>query len=285
MQYLSLPRLGATATSLALVGLALVGLALVGLALTPASSFATPVSYGNRIGTTVDYLDIADETMTAGDPDSLFGAPTIAGDSLDFNPSGFKAESSGATLPDITDSRLTFMIKAHADSAIDSILLTEAGDTTLQRALGVADDAETEVTAAIFIDILEINHTTVANQINVTGTMDFTPSLGDYSLVADGGGSDSYFTQWTGSFFREFAPILLTNGFDPTVDQVTKISVSLDNTLTARSAALSSAFIAKKDADTSALTVDVNKDVVPEPTTALLALCGLLAMAGSRRRS
>jgi hypothetical protein len=61
---------------------------------------------------------------------------------------------------------------------------------------------------------------------------------------------------------------------------VTKISVNMDNILTAASLANSSAVIAKKDADGLVVTVNI-----PEPASSLLACTGLalLALFGRRR--
>jgi hypothetical protein len=60
---------------------------------------------------------------------------------------------------------------------------------------------------------------------------------------------------------------------------VTKISVNIDNILTAASQDGSTALIAKKDADGLVVTVNV-----PEPASCLLACTGLMLAALFRRR-
>ena len=51
------------------------------------------VMYPDKIGATVDYTSIEEETLlsTSGKGDGLFGEPNISGDSLDFDPIGFAA--------------------------------------------------------------------------------------------------------------------------------------------------------------------------------------------------
>lgn len=234
--------------------------------------------HGDYSGTTVDFIGVTEDTNT-GDTLPLFGAPIVSGDSLDFNPVGFSASSSGGGAPDFTDGQLTFMIVAKDGNVIDSLFFSEAGDTSLGRGLGSLDDAETEVTADIFIDILEVDGVPI-NQINVSGAMTFTPSGGSYSLSGDGGGASSFQTAWSGSYFIDFLPVLTANGI---TGDVTKVSVNLDNTLRAASATGSSAFIAKKDFDGVSITSNPDQNMIPEPATVTLAALGMLAFAGWRR--
>ncbi|QDS96974.1 PEP-CTERM sorting domain-containing protein [Adhaeretor mobilis] len=263
-------------------GVLFAGTVLLSLASSPASSQAAPVPYGDFSATTVDYLAVTEETLltTSGKPDGLFGAPTVAGDSLDFDPIGFSASSTGGGPSDILDVQLKFMIQAKDGNVIESIFLSEAGDTTLDNGFS-SDDALSRVTANVFIDILEVDGVGVGG-ISVMGDMEFTPSDGDYQLSVDNPGGSSYNSGWSGKFFREFGPILADNGL---TGKVTKISVALDNTLTATSASGSTAFIAKKDSDGVVITTNPDKNEVPEPTSLVLALGGLLALAGARRRS
>jgi len=249
----------------------------VALALAATQANAAMV-YGNYPGATVDYIDVTEDTNT-GDTLPLFGAPVVSGDSLDFDPVGFSASSSGGGAPDFTDGQLSFMIQAKDGNSIDSLFFSEAGDTSLGRGLGSLDDAETEVTADIFIDILEVDGVPI-NQINVVGALTFTPSGGSYSLSSDGGGSSSYQTAWSGSYFVDFLPVLTSNSIQ---GKVTKVSVNLDNTLRAASATGSSAFIAKKDFDGVSITSNPDQNMIPEPGTVTLAVLGMLAIAGWSR--
>lgn len=243
-----------------------------------ATTFAAPINHGNFSGDTVDYLDVTEDTST-GDPLPLFGVPTVSGDSLDFNPVGFSANSSGGGAPDQTDGQLSMMIQAKAGKVINSLLFSEAGDTSLARALGTLDDAVTSVTADIFIDILETTLGPIT-PINVPGAMTFTPSNGDYQLSVDGAGNPTFNTAWTGSAFFDLDAVLLANGV---LGEVTKVNVNIDNSLTASSAANSSAFIAKKDFDGVSITANPDPSKIPEPSSVLLALGGIAAVAAGRR--
>lgn len=252
------------------------------LVATLADNLQAAVMHGDFPATTVDFLDVTEETLlsTSGKGDGLFGAPTVAGDSLDFDPIGFSASSTGGGPSDLLDVQLKFMIQAKDGNAITSILLTEAGDTTLDNGFS-SDDALTRVTANVFVDILEINGVGVSG-VDFTGDMEFMPSDGDYQLSVDNPGGSSLNTSWTGSFFRELGPILAANSL---TGNVTKVAVTLDNTLTATSDTGSTAFIAKKDTDGIVITVNPDEMEIPEPSSLLLAVGSLLVLAGARRRA
>ena len=99
------------------------------------STFSASISHAGAYGDfssptgTVSFLNVSDLN-------DLYGMPTVSGNSLDFSPNTFEAECSLSpgcppTPHTVTDT-LTFQIDADAGNFIDSILLTEAGDTTLQ---------------------------------------------------------------------------------------------------------------------------------------------------------
>ena len=255
-------------------GTAIVCLSILGLAFSPAVLHAVPINHGDFSGTTVDFLDVTEDSNTPGDVPPLFGAPTVTGDSLDFNPIGFSASASGASGVDQTDGQLSFMIVAKSGKGIQTITLSEAGDTGLA---GFGTDTTfTEVKANVFVDIVEVDNVAVA-PINIIDSMTFMPSGGDFGLATDGGGGPTFNSTWTGGVLIDVGSLVPPNSV------VTKVKVNLDNTLTALSEDGTSAFIAKKDFDGLVITVD--EMVIPEPTTALLALSGMLALTCSRRRS
>jgi hypothetical protein len=131
------------------------------------------------------------------------------------------------------------------------------------------------VTATIFVEINELNGVVIA-PINVPAqAMVFTPSGGDYQLSVDGTGPGSYTFDFSGAVFIDLGPYV------PFGSTPTKISVTLDNTLTALSQDGTTAFIQKKDFDGVSITVDTFD--IPEPTTAFLALLSLVALSGTRR--
>jgi hypothetical protein len=243
-------------------------LALFGLVVFTASAVnAAPIVYGNFPGTTIDYLGVQEESSS--DPGSgLFGSPTVAGDAMDFNPQAFAASSSGLD-SDVTDSNLQFMVKAHKNQAINVISFSEAGDTTLT---GLAGEAQTTVGAIINVEIQEVLLAGIPTAVSINLpqiTMPFAPK-DNFKLSVDGAGTKG----WTG-----IVPInLIPYGI------VTKIGISLDNTLTAASLQGTSAFIQKKDAD--ALVVTVTTGEIPEPGSMVIAIVAALfgtAVFGRRK--
>ncbi len=209
---------------------------------------------------------------------SRFGAPqSITGNTIDFDPQGFVAQSDNGEGAATVDSQLNFMVVAQSGKVIDNIQFSEAGDTTLNGS-PVADFAVTTVTNSIFIDIVEIDGSPVTQSLNINTGMVFTPSDGDYVLSIDGSPiTFTYNTIWTGFAEIDINQFLIDQGID-FVNGATKLSIALDNTLTANSIAGTSAFIAKKDFD--GLTVTTN---IPEPSSAILVLLAISGAAVARR--
>ncbi len=237
---------------------------------------ATPINRGSFVGTNVIYADVIEDSATdpalvqPGPLGGLFGEPTVSGDSLDFNPKGFAATATNGGV-DQTDSNLQFMVVAKPGKAVSSIAFTERGDTTLS---GFSGDAFTSVSATIFVEISEVDG--VPADINIPSvSMLFTPSGGTYLLSVDGSGP-LYQTDWQGSAFIDIGPFL------PVGANATKVSVSLDNTLIALSQTGTTAFIQKKDFDGVTITVETND--IPEPTSIALAVLCLSLMTTQRRR-
>jgi hypothetical protein len=237
---------------------------------------AAPINYGNFAGVTVDYLNVTEDANSAGDAPPLFGAPSVSGDSLDFDPVGFNASATGAAGIDVTDGNLSFTIKAKAGYAIDMVSLSEAGDTTLA---GFGTDGTfTSVTAIGVINIDEVDGVGIAT-IAVPFSLTFTPSGGTFGLASDGGGGPLVSEGWSGSLLQNIEQELIDENVSFTLG-ATQISINLDNTLTARSEAGTFALIAKKDFGGVSITVNI-----PEPATWLLAsMVGMAAVAAGRRR-
>lgn len=238
-------------------------------------SQAAPINYGDFMGTTVTYVGVSEDS-NSGDTPPLFGPPTVSGDSLDFNPVGFSASASGAGGNDITDGNLQFMIVAKPGYAINSVNLNEAGDTSLA---GFGTDATwTSVTGTGVLNINEVDGVGIS-AISVPISMTFAPSGGTYGLASDFGGGPGGTIAWSGGVLLNVNAALTANQI-PFVAGATKISINIDNTLTALSQAGTFALIAKKDF--GGLSVTVN---VPEPAS--VALCTLAAaiLVTVRRRS
>jgi len=229
------------------------------------ASVSSAASYGNFSSPTgtVSFLNVTDLN-------GLFGNPTASGNSLDFSPSTFEADCAvSASCPptphNVTDT-LTFQIDADAGRFIDTIVLTESGDTTLSSFLNAF--GATTVVANVFIDVLEINGAPV-NGLNGNAQMAFTQN-GQFETNDEGVGTHI----WSGFLSLDVDSVIAAGGGS---GQATLVHISLANTLTAYAESGAAARIEKKDIDGLAITV------VPEPGTALLMGLGLLGLAGIRR--
>ena len=258
-------------------------------------SLAAPIPYGDFVGTTVTYRMVTEDTSSAGDTPPLYGAPTVSGDSLDFNPVGFDSEVSGVNNSDITSGQLIFMVEAN-NKQIDTIRnlhISELGDLTLSGT--GTDSTSVSVRLPAMIEIVEVDGIAIPP---IELSMLSTPPLpvldpmfrlvpsnaasdGTFQLVTDGGGGPIYTTQWGGTLFVDLHDALIQSG---TSFQrgITKINVTMANILSSTSEAETTARIAKKDVD--GLTITTN---IPEPGTATLALGAILSglMLARRGRS
>ena len=230
--------------------------ALCALAWVTSAQGAYSNNYGMLNGVSVDYLDITESNDGSG---PLFGAPAIAGDTLDFDPIGFAASSSGNSL---VDGQLNFAVKSKSATPISKLVLDESGDFTLQ-GLGNAS-AQATVGTTVQVKVVEVGG--VAQFIDGGQfTMTFTPvgsgGNGSFKLPGDAGTA----VPWKGHLDIDVSAIS---------PNATKIEVVLDNALTALGADGGVARIAKKDF--SGLVINL-----PEPSAASLVLvlvtgCGML---------
>ena len=268
-----------------------VAAALVGLAFLVRPSQAAQVNYGTFMGDHITFINVTEDSGP-DEPLPLFGAPIVTGDSIDFNPVGFDATSAGPG-SDTTDSNLVFGVSAKSGSRISAITFSEAGDTTLA---GNVTPGSMGTASAVFasgvLDIHEVDFQGI-NHISVPFAFTFTPSGGTFFLGTDGGGGPVFNTQWTGSATLDIDAILIANGF--TIPQgvidpdggATRISIDLDNTLTAVSQLGTSSTIGKKDFGAQVRRSNVPGEPggdpeIPEPASA--ALAALAAAAWSLRR-
>ena len=75
---------------------------------------AVVIPYGDFLGTNIMYLDVTEDTRDS--PNALFGAPSILGDTLDFDPLSFAAQVSsttGTSASDIVDGQLNFTVMSN----------------------------------------------------------------------------------------------------------------------------------------------------------------------------
>jgi hypothetical protein len=261
--------------------------------------FAAQINYGSHMGTHITFVNVVEDSGAA-EPLPLFGSPTVTGNSIDFNPTGFDSSVSGVA-SDITDSNLVFMVTAKSGSRIRSISLRESGDTTLA---GNVAPGSMDTASAVFgsgvLDIHEVDFAAI-NHISVPFSFTYNPSGGTYFLGTDGGGGPAFNTQWNGSVTLDVEAILIANGFvippgpiDPN-GGATKISIDLDDTLVSVSQQGTSALIAKKDFGAAVIRANVPTEPgggpeltagavwVPEPSTWALAGIGVVGLLFARR--
>ncbi len=221
--------------------------------------------YGDYVGSTVVFEQVTDQN-------GLYGAPVVSADSLDFNPNSFEAGCPvHGCVSELVDDTLTFTIQANATHFVEDIILSEAGDFNLSTFVGT-DLAVTSIAANVFIDILEIDGVAV-NNINANTSMVFT-NAGSFirDQTIDGTGTTS--AAWIGGLSIDLDAIIIGAG---QTGQATRVTLNINNTLTAFAGGAAIAFIEKKDFDGLAVTV------VPEPGTAILMGLGLAGLASIRR--
>jgi hypothetical protein len=237
-------------------------------------------TYGDLVGNTVRYQQITESSGTDTVP--LYGAPSISADSLSFNPT-FSASSGGGGIPDITDGQLNFDILAKNgtngpyNTVISNVQFAEAGDFTL--AGFSAGGTYVNVSAHFTVTIKEVDGIAVDPFFEQV-TMVISPNAdGTFQLGIDGDGP-SYSESWNGFVDIDVAQILNNKG-DAYQFGATKVSVVLDNVLTAGSESSTNAYIAKKVAQGMTVTALVT---IPEPSSAALLGLGGLALMIRRRR-
>jgi hypothetical protein len=233
------------------------------------ASTVSAIDYGDFAGLSVSYLGVEETSVTDTPP--LFGSPSVIGNTLDFDPKGYGATSSGGAAPDLTDGQLNFGVQAADGYGITSLKFSEAGDFTVI-GLGTAD-TYASVAAAFFVDVVEVDGVAI-DPVQVTANMTFVPNAsGKFELPTDEGVA----LIWKGSLSFDLNAALSDAGISYDLG-ATMLSVTLDNTLVAQSEAASTSFIAKKDFKVGAVTI------VPEPTSLALALLGSLLLVPAMRR-
>ncbi|MBN2292125.1 MAG: PEP-CTERM sorting domain-containing protein [Pirellulales bacterium] len=224
---------------------------------------AGTVYYNDYTGITVKFVNVRETTQSAGDPDVLFGAPTLSGDSLLFFPSNFTSQSVDG-VSDQTHSLLQFTLEAKNNPSdfIDSFVFTELGDAVLTGTGSSVTRAEVGMSGYVTVTE-DINGPTFVS-IPFTGTINPTNPLN----LEDNPGT----TLWSGSVTVDVA------SYAP----YAKVAViTFDNNLDTHSEDGTSAMIQKKVINNQCITIEV---VVPEPSTFVLATIGLLCLIIRRRQ-
>jgi len=229
-----------------------------GVCLSTSIAEAVPVNYGDFAGSTVMFRDVTEDSAT--DPTPLFGAPTVAANSLDFNPTAFVSNSSNGS-SDSTIAVLDFTMEATFGNVITNILMNERGDYTIFGAGGVGTSAV--VSAPVFIDIVEVDNIAIT-PVQFNANLVFTPSNGDYNLQDDGAG---FGVIWTGNLDIDVEQVLIDNNV-PFTHGATEVKFIMNNILATTSEAGTQSNIQKKDAG-------VGITVVPEPASMMLLAAGM----------
>jgi hypothetical protein len=236
------------------------------VAMVAGTAFATPINHGNRIGTTVDYLNVTEDSNTDPVPPALFGSPSIAGDTLLFNPVSFGAT---ANAPgggfDITDGTLTTEIVAHAGQSIPLVQITENGDYTLAGPGGAGTWSSVSLSA--FITVAQIDGPGPFTPFTYQVSGVFSPNMGMFTLPADAG----VLVPWTGVMNSNIDTELALRGYS---GSATRFFLTFNNQLLAFNEAGSVSTIKKKQ---NGIRIDV-----PVPATG--AVIGLAGLFVARRR-
>ena len=248
--------------------------ALAAMLAVSATANLTSTNYGNFAAQSVDFLSVEEHTSTFGDTVPKYGMPIVnaGSDSMDFNPVGFSAEAGNGDL-DYTDGNLVFQIQSRGDAVIEEVGFSEAGFYSLLGAAGT-DATHVNVTASFILEVYEINGAPVQHFGN-SYSLDFSPGDGTYEKITDGAGTQ---IAWAGSILVDVDALLAQQGYTVN-DHATKVSIDLNNELSAFSEAGTIASIAKKDFD-----VGVSIEVIPEPASIAMLLGASSLIVLARRR-
>lgn len=235
---------------------------LAGLAiLAAAPGWAAPVALGDFTGATLTFQNVV------ADDGTLFGPAALSGDTLEFAPR--LSSGSGGAGASTTLSTLTFGISAQAGFVIDSVLALESGLYTLFGTGTSATSALSGLLVEVTVD--EVDGAPIAPvSWNVNASVSF-------NLLANPG-DDNPWSLGVGANIMAG----LTGNAVPFLFGATHVLVSLSNTLTTESEAISTASISKDLLRVSATTSPVV--AVPAPGAAGPWMLGLGAIALFRRR-
>jgi len=202
---------------------------------------------GPFVGTDFTYSNVSEVTTSSGDPEPLYGAPTVTGNTLDFNPDLY-AFAADAPPPDNTNSTLSFTYASNTAAPLPYLAIYEDGDYLFSGTTAAGE----LVTATIFVQIRDVNTNTL-----------LTSASTSFSEIYDSPNVEAGF--WSLNLFIDLTPY-----------NRTAVRVTINNLLTASASGGSTAFIQKKD-------FQIDPEVIPEPASVALLGLGVLVMASRRR--
>lgn len=244
-----------------------VALGFVGLTVDPESASAT-VNYGDLSGSSFDFTNMAETTTSAGDAEPLWGAPSVAGNTLIFTPGAFTSTAGGGSVDQTNSTFVLDIISQNKDSVgIDALIVNELGDYALTGAGTNGTSASVLAGAGLVITEVNLGGSLVASAIP-----GFASDFVSFDTPTQGG-------EWTATINANIQAIVDSiYGVDQAF--ATAVSVVWDNNLSTTSESGTNALIQKKIGLPA-----VTMQVVPEPGTGLLFALGLAGLAFATRRA
>lgn len=233
-----------------------------------ASTAQAVVNYADLSGTAFDFTNMSETTTSAGDPEPLWGTPSVAGNTLIFTPGAFISTAGGGSV-DQTNSTFEVTITSQDPDniAIDQLIVNELGDYSLTGVGTAATSAS--VLAGAGLVVTQVN---VGGSIVPTAIGGFASDFVNFDTPTQAGG-------WTATINADIKA-LVDAVYGPGQAFATQVAVVWDNNLSTTSEAGTNALIQKKIGLPA-----VTMEVIPEPGTALLLGLGLAGLArGGRRR-
>jgi len=247
---------------------------------------AATVNYGNIVGPNIMYLNVVEQTnqFPGPAPATLFGAPQLAGDNLDFNPLGFagSAQNGDFLVQDGLLSIDTIMTNSPLGN-ISKLTINEGGGWIVVGGPNAATATATLVTGPVLVAQLNGVNGPVNVSVNPTytfshtqtGAVTFVQGSNSLSFASNGGVGNG---SWGITATYDIAGAIAAAGL-PAGTRVTKLgTLALDNQLVRDTDPNSFSYIDKKFFSISVVTA------IPEPSTILLGLMGGVGLVlGSRK--